>query len=208
MGGALLRLQQKFYPAIFALVIVLGTAAMSATGQPRSAEWTHYRNGRWAFCVDYPAQWEANELKDGSGVMLYPDRNADPDSGPYVSISAVLDQPDFDNSGVVFDDSPPPNLEGNFARMLQNLRVYDHASDIRVLEKRALEFQNFDALRTSIGYRTVNGADLADETLWINREYVIVTATLLGQPDRVRKLESVYRDIVMHRFQLVCPAKR
>jgi hypothetical protein len=50
------------------------------------------------------------------------------------------------------NDSPPLDLKGNFAGMLQNLRECGHASDIRVVAKRAFEFQGFDALRTSILY--------------------------------------------------------
>jgi hypothetical protein len=193
---------------ILGCAIVLAAGLSVANGSQR-AGWTHYKNARWGFCVEYPATWKASVLADGSGVMLYPSAAAKENSGPYVSISAVLDQPDFDNAGVVFDDSPPLDLKGNFARMLQNLRVYDHASDIRVLEKGTLEFQGYDALRTSIRYRAApNGAELADDTFWINREYVIFTAILLGQPEQVREFEPVYREIVKHRFQLVCGGKQ
>jgi hypothetical protein len=99
-----------------------------------------------------------------------------------------------------------------FARTLDNLREYGHASDIRVLEKRRLEFQGYDALKTKFVYQTggdqAAATQWADETFWINKEYVIFTAVLFGQPDQVRRLEAVYQDIVTHRFQLDCPAKR
>jgi hypothetical protein len=193
---------------ILGCAIVLAAGLSAANGRQRAA-WTHYKNARWGFCVDYPAQWEAKELTDGSGVTLYPDRDADTSGGPYISVSGLPDQPDIDNANIVLDDSPPLNLDGNFTRALDSLREYDHASDIRVLAKRTLEFQGYDALRTSIRYRTApKGRELADETFWINKEYIIFTATLLGPPAQVRKLESVYRDMVMHRFQLVCAAAR
>lgn len=205
--------QAKVHAAVMAFVVVVGALGVSAAKNQPQVDWTHYVNARWGFCVDYPAQWKANVLGDGSGVRLYPDTSADPNRGPSVSISALPDQPDVDNANIVLDDSPPLDLEGNFARTLENVRMYDHASNVRVLEKRRLEFQGFEALKTKfvywVGARHRAGAvEWADETLWINKEYIIFTATLFGQPNEVRGLEPDYRDIVTHRFRLVCPAAR
>lgn len=201
--------RSRFHAAVIACAIAVGAAGASAGNNQRRAEWTHYRNARWAFCVDYPAGWKATVLTDGSGVTLHPDPEADPGSRPYISISGLPDQPDVDNANVVLDDSPPLNLEGNFARSMESLREYERASDIRVLEKRKLEFQGFDALSTSIRYRTPgNGGELADETPWINKEYIIFTLTLLGRPRQVRELKPIYRDILRHRFNLECGAGR
>lgn len=198
--------------AILACLIVAGASGVSAGTHRRKAGWTHYANARWGFCVDYPARWKASALKDGSGVTLYPDPGAGSSSGPSISISALPDLPDVDNANIVLDDSPVLDLEGNFARTLENLRRYGHASDIRVLGKRRLEFQGYDALRTKFVYQTggdrAGATRWADETFWINKEYVIFSAILFGHPDEIRRLAPVYRDIVMHRFQLVCPAKR
>jgi hypothetical protein len=83
--------------------------------------WTHYRDARWGFCVDYPANWKASELPDGSGVTLYAYPGSDSSNGPYISISGLPDQPDVDNANIVLDDSPPLNLEGNFSRALDSL---------------------------------------------------------------------------------------
>jgi hypothetical protein len=189
--------------------IALSVATVAVGNRPNRRHWSHYANARWKFCVDYPSAWTATELQDGSGITLYPHADADSSSSPYLSISGVPDQPDVDNANIVFDDSPPLDLDGNFTRSLESLREYGHASGIRVLEKRPLKFQGFDALRTRIRYRTAsNGEQLADDTFWINREYVIFTAVLFGTPRQVRALEPVYRDIVMQRFQLVCSAKR
>jgi hypothetical protein len=152
-----------------------------------------------------PARWKAIALTDGSGVTLHPDAAADPGSGPYISISGLPDQPDVDNANIVLDDSPPLSLKGNFSRALESLREYDRASDIRVLEKRTLEFQGFDALNTSIRYRrAANSTELADDTLWINKEYIIFTAALIGRPRQVHELEPIYQEIVKHRFRLEC----
>jgi hypothetical protein len=195
--------------AVIACVIVVDAICVSAGNNRQRAEWMRYVNARWGFCVDYPAQWRATKLTDGSGVMLYPYPGADLKNGPYISINGLRDQPDVDNANVVLDDSPPLDLDGNFNRALDSLRQYDHASDIRVLEKRAFQFQGFAALSTSIQYRaTPNGTDVANETLWINREYIIFTATLFGRPQQVRKLEPVYHDIVRHRFKLDCGATK
>lgn len=197
---------------VLACVLVAGAAGVSAGKNRPQAGWTHYVNARWGFCVDYPARWKDSVLKDGSGVTLYPDAGSGPSSGPSMSISALPDLPDVDNANIVLDDSPVLDLEGNFARTLDNLRQYGHASDIRVLEKRRLEFQGYDALRTKFVYQAggdqAAATQWADETFWINKEYVIFTAILFGHPDEVRRLEPVYRDIVMHRFQLACAAKR
>ena len=207
------RGRPRAYAAILVWLFVAGAAGASAGTHRRQAGWTHYANARWGFCVDYPARWKAKALTDGSGVTLYPDTSADASSGPSVSISALPDLPDVDNANIVLDDSPVLDLEGNFARTLDNLREYGHASDIRVLEKRRLEFQGYDALRTKFVYQAGSGDQAgatrwADETFWVNKEYVIFSAVLFGRPDQVRRLEPVYRDIVMHRFQLVCPAGR
>jgi hypothetical protein len=203
------------HAVLIACAIALSYAGVSARGPVKAPKWTHYVNARWGFCVDYPAVWKASEPKDGSCIDLYPYPGENSGSTTYISISGVPDQPDIGNANIVLDDSPPLDLEGNFARTIESLREYDHASDIRVLEKRKLEFQGYDALRTKFLYRnraiSQAGAGVtqwANETLWINKEYVIFTATLFGQPDQVRRLEPVYRDIVMHRFHLVCPAKR
>lgn len=194
---------------MLACAIGLGAPTMAARNGPDRQEWTHYKNARWGFCVDYPAAWRASEPSDGSGVTLYPKNGADSKSDPYISITGVPDQPDFDNSNVVLDDSPPMDLEGNLARVLGNLRDYDHASDIRVLEKRKLTFQGFDALSTNVRYRTsTSGGDWTDETLWINDEYIIFAATVFGRPDEVSKLEPVYQEIVKRRFRLECNEKR
>jgi hypothetical protein len=211
-GRILFRGRLRVHAAILACLIASGSAGVSAGTHRREAGWTHYANARWGFCVDYPARWKASVLKDGSGVTLYPDTSADPSSGPSVSISALPDLPDVDNANIVLDDSPVLDLDGNFARTLDNLREYGHASDIRVLEKRRLEFQGYDALKTKFVYQTggdqAAATQWADETFWINKEYVIFTAVLFGQPDQVRRFEPVYQDIVTHRFQLDCPAKR
>jgi len=189
--------------------MVLGVATTGAGNRLNRKHWSHYRNTRWGFCVDYPADWKSSELQDGSGVTLYPRAHGNSTNGPYFSISGVPDQPDVDNANIVLDDSPPLDLDGNFARSLESLREYDHASDIRVLGNRRLKFQGFDALRTRIRYRTPpDRKELADDTFWVNKEYVIFTAILFGPSRQVRELEPVYRDIVMHRFQLVCPAGR
>lgn len=207
------RGQPKVHAALMAFVVVAGAAGVSASKNHPQARWTHYVNARWGFCVDYPARWKAHVLEDGSGVRLYRDKSADPSRGPSLSISALPDQPDVDNANIVLDDSPPLDLEGNFARTLESLRKYGHALDIRVLEKRQLEFQGYAALKTKFVYQAgarhqPAAAQWVDETLWVNKEYIIFTATLSGQSDKVRRLEPVYRDIVMHRFQLVCPAGR
>lgn len=198
----------KVRGAILACAIIVGATLPAAQARQRAkrANWTRYTSTRWGFCVDYPAAWKASEPKDGSGVILYPRARADARNGPYISISGVPDQPqDSDNANIVFDDSPPLDLEGNLARSLDSLREYDHASQIRVLEKRKLEFQGYEALRTKVEYREgPDAAPRSSETLWINKEYIIFTASLFGRPEQVRELEPAYRDIVKHRFRLVC----
>lgn len=197
--------------AVLFCALVLGTCGLSPANnrsQPQPA-WTRYVNARWGFCVEYPTQWRAIPLSDGSGVTLYPRPSSDPASGPYLSISGLPDQPDIDNANIVLDDSPPPDLEGNFARSLENLRQYDHASEIRVLSKRKLGFQGYPALRTKFQYRTgTDEAPWAEETLWINKEYTIFTATLFGHQDELRRLNPVYEEILRHRFHLVCAANK
>ena len=190
--------------SMLACAIALG-AGFSAANQGPRVEWTHYANARWGFCVDYPSGWKAIALTDGSGVTLHPYAAADRGGGPYISISGLPDQPPVDNANIVLDDSPPLNLAGNFSRALDSLKQYDHASHIHVLEKRPLQFEGFDALSTSIRYRTAtHGTDVANKTLWINKEYIIFTATLLGAPQEVHELEPMYHEIVKHRFRLEC----
>ncbi len=198
----------KAHGLILACAVAVGGGfSVAKTGQLPG--WTHYVNARWGFCIDYPSGWKGSEAKDGSGVMLYPYPSRGPNSGPYISISGTPDQPDVDNANVVLDDSPPLDLEGNFRRALENLRKYDHASDIRVLERRTLEFQGYEALSTKFLYETgSNATQVADETLWINREYIIFTATLWGTPRQVDALKAAYREIVEHRFKLICGGKR
>ncbi|MGA9884660.1 MAG: hypothetical protein WBQ34_13160 [Candidatus Acidiferrales bacterium] len=195
---------------VFILACAIAFGAGVSTGRTHHREkWTHYVNARWGFCVDYPAAWKATEAADKSGVTLHPRPGENSSHGPYISVTGVSDQPDVDNANIVLDDSPPLDLEGNFARSLGSLREYDHASDIRVLENRKLEFQGYAALSTKFQYRDDPDATLrSSDIFWINKEYIIFTATLLGQPEQVRRLEPVYRDIITHRFQLVCPARR
>lgn len=191
------------------MLIAICVVGVAAGNQWPRAAWTHYVNARWGFCVDYPAAWRASEQSDGSGVTLYPKNGADSKSDSYISIAGVPDQPDFDNANVVLDDSPPMDLEGNVTRVLGNLREYGHATDIRVFEKRKLTFQGYGALSTKYQYR--NGRDGSlwlSDTLWINKEYIIITASLLGRPGEVRDLEPLYQDIVKHRFRLECGGKR
>ncbi|MGH9689468.1 MAG: hypothetical protein ACRD5K_20580, partial [Candidatus Acidiferrales bacterium] len=193
---------------ILACAIAFG-AGVSAGNNHHREKWTRYVNARWGFCVDYPKDWKAEFGTDGSGIELHPYPAQDPSKATYISIGGLPDQPDVDNANIVLDDSPPLDLEGNLTRTLEGLREYNHASGIRVLQKRQLGFHGYNALSTKIGYRTPpNDTEWIDETLWINKEYIIFTATLLGQPEQVRRLEPVYRDIITHRFQLVCPARR
>ena len=185
--------------------VALVTCGASSGNNRPAAAWTHYVNSRWGFCVDYPTPWKASPLTDGSGVTLYPPASTDPNRGPYISIGGLPDQPDIGNANIVLDDSPPLDLEGNFARTLETLHEYDHASEIRVLQKRKLQFQEYPALRTKFQYRTApDGSQWLDESLWINKEYIIFTARIFGPPDEVRSLEPVYQEIVNHRFRLVC----
>jgi hypothetical protein len=200
---------QKIGWSIFAFAVTLCASAISAGSAKRSAQWTRYANARWGFCVDYPASWKASEQADGSGVNLYPHPAEKSSGAAYISISGVPDQPDIDNANVVLDDSPPLDLEENLMRVLGNLREYDHASDIRVIDKRKLTFQSYQALSTKYQYRSGPGATpWLSDTLWINKEYVIFTASLLGRPEEVRELEPEYQEIVKHRFQLVCGGTR
>ena len=189
--------------------IMLGAACVSAGGNRRSNEWRHYGNARWGFCLDYPADWNADEAKDGFGASLHPPASEHPGAA-YISISAIPDEPqDLDNENVVLDDTPAPNLEQNFANELERLREYGHVSDIRVLEKRKLQFQGYEALRTKFYYRAEpNASRRSDETLWINKRYLIFAASLIGKPDEVRVLEPTYRQIVKHRLRLACGAGR
>lgn len=199
------RISAKIVCPILAFAIVLRATAISAGGTKQSAQWSHCRNARWGFCVDYPASWKASEAKDGSGIKLYPRANEKASSATYISIGGLPDQPDVGNANIVLDDSPPLDLEGNFMRALDGLREYDHATDIRVLEKRKLAFQGYGALSTKYEYR--RGADATlwqSDTIWINKEYIIFTATLFGRPEELRNLEPVYQDIVKHHFRLVC----
>lgn len=208
-GATLVGRRGKVCAAICACAIVLAAGATGANRGPQSASWTRYTNTRWGFCVDYPSRWNARVLTDGSGVTLYPYSGEDSSNGPYISITGLPDQPDVDNANIVLDDSPPLNLTGNFSRALDGLREYDHASDIRVLGKRTLQFQGFDALSTSIRYRMApDGTEVANETLWINREYIIFTATLLASPQHVRDLEPAYQEIMQRRFKLDCGATK
>jgi hypothetical protein len=190
--------------------IALASVAMAAGSKPGRSGWKHYVNARWGFCVDYPKEWKAKFGTDGSGIELHPFPAEDPGRATYISIGGLPDQPqDIDNANIVLDDSPPLDLEGNFARTLGALREYDHASAIRVLEKRKLEFQGYDALETKYLYEAGPSAtEWQDQTLWINKEYIIFTASLIGRPEQVRRLEPIYREMVMHRFRLACPAKR
>ncbi|MGH9738919.1 MAG: hypothetical protein ACRD4X_10070 [Candidatus Acidiferrales bacterium] len=184
---------------------IMFAASISAGNNRQPDEWTHYVNARWGFCVDYPASWRASEATDKLGVTLYPRPGESSRHGPYVSISGIPDQPDVDNANIVLDDSPPLDLEGNLTRRLSSLREYDHASDIRVLEKRKLAFQGYDALSTKFQYLEGPGASpWLSDTLWINKEYIIFTASLFGRPEQVRELEPAYQDMVKHRFRLVC----
>ena len=162
-------------------------------------------NARWGFCVDYPGSWKASEPPDGSGIDVYPYATEKPSSATYISIRGLPDQPTIDNANVVLDDSPPLNLEGKFTRTLGSLREYDHASDMRVIEKGKLEFQGYDARKTKLEYRGGPNATLwSSETLWVNNRYIIFTASLFGRPEQIRDLDPVYQDILKHRFQLVC----
>jgi hypothetical protein len=179
-----------------------------AAGQTSTGPWKNYRNPRWGFCLDYPADWKARFGTDDSGIGLVPPRG----SGE-LRIGGLPDQPrGLDNSATTIEElnhAPPMTLEQNFAVSLSALREYGHASDIVVLEKRALKFQGYRILDTTIEYRVGSegaSATWIERTTFIDKDEVIFTADLKAPAGRFRQLEPVFNEITFHRMRLVCPA--
>lgn len=182
------------------------TGALAGSGAARKP-WAKFVNSRWSFCVEYPPTWKAVALTDGSGVNLYPFPKKDPNNATNIEISALPNQPrDMDNPLIVYDDSPPLTLQENFNLAVRSLREYDHASDTRVLRKREVTFHGYPALDTTVQYiAPPNEAHWVQKTLWVNKDdAVIFTASLVGSPAQVRDLDPIFKEIVHHRFRLVC----
>jgi hypothetical protein len=175
-------------------IVLLVLFAQSA--QPRQAAWTHYRNERWGFCIEYPRNWDHDEGVNKAGIAIFPRQGRAYVRGAQISVGALL---------AGGSNGRALTVEEGFSEE-DNIRREQGEADLIVVEKHSTTVGDQPAAFRKISYKEASsGIAWVEEVVAFNtKDDVRYAFELKSRPSELARLEPVFNDIIKT-FQIECP---
>jgi hypothetical protein len=158
----------------------------------RDGKWSRYRNERFEFCLDVPADWGSSESLNGNGLSLAPKSLESYELRPEIRVGAHVSQPSKE------DEQRPQTLDENFEAGLEALREYGGAREITVVSKQKLVLYGLPALKSTLRYKdSKSGAEWFDKDVDIlDRDYTVYFIELKCHPKDADTLDQVFEKML------------
>jgi len=180
---------------------ILAGATISAAAGGQATKQQTYFNRNYKFCVRVPANWSQGEPFTRNGAVLSPNDTKAFSAPPRITVGAYPDQPSE-------TEDRPQTLDENIQSVVNSLKQYGSAVDIRILKNDKETLQNLDAQTISLQYRESNTGQewFTKDVNLIDGHRIVYFVELKCHPKDAGALESIFDDVVKS-LRLECNGK-
>lgn len=176
------------YVIYFSFLLLLVNAG---TTPKLETSWKHYQNKQWGYCVSYPARWSKAEAFEGSGMYVKTGLNKHSKAVAEMDINALPNRLNDINHAT------PISLTDNFRLHLEDLKRFQRAENLEVLEDRPTQLYDTPALLTKDRYfDPQDGSSWIDEIVSIERNQTLYTLELECRADQLARFEPAFNHFV------------
>ena len=184
---------------ILASALLCATAAKAPSSNKLDAAWKRYGNKELGYCVNYPSRWQRGEAFDGAGMYFATGMKKFSRPLGEIDVGAVLERP----------SAEPVLPPAEYLQIhLENLKKFERAAQLEVLEQKQMNLFGHPALFTKDRYfDPLDNRTWVDEIILARNQNRLYRLELECRADQVERFEAVFSHFV-ETFKFDCNFKQ